>query len=90
MLRNYTVNPIDSYKKSIALVGCCIHNKSQTNQTAFATLKDSNGFIKAEILCVTLTPKETMFLDSKIFLSDGDLLEFGGCDIVFSGSEDAL
>lgn len=87
MLKSYTTN-IDSTGKEVAIVSTVIHNPYSTTVTAAMELFDATDTKQAGILEIVVEPKETICLDTKIFLSDGQKLRFYGADIVISGSEE--
>lgn len=93
MLKNYTGKfgtIIDSTGKSIAVVGMVLFNDSTVTRTAQLFLRDSAGNIKAQLLETSLKSKESMFIDSKIFVSDGDTITGEGVTFTLSGNEDTL
>jgi len=85
MLKNY-IESFSAEGKEIAVVGITIHNPKET--AAVASMWISN---KKSILEMAMDPKESVFLNTKIFLSGTDKLMFEGCDFTVSVSEeDAL
>lgn len=88
MIRNFSGNSgviVDSSNKLIALVGVVIHNTEDIESTA--TINLIKGSDSIQIFETVLESKESLFLDTKIFLSNGDKIEVSGANFVLSGDE---
>lgn len=93
MLKNYTGKSgmlVDSTNKVIAIVSIVLFNESAITRTATLYLLDANGDVKSQILETKLSSKETLTIDTKIFLSAGDTLSGEGVTFTISGDEDPL
>jgi hypothetical protein len=94
MLKSYVGNhgvvANSSIKKSIAIVGMSIFNNELYEITAKVKLFDMFDKTKSNILETQIASKETLFLDTKIFLSNGDKLYVEGADFTLAGSEDDI
>ena len=66
-------------------MGVAVHNPYDEAATAFMAIRGKNT-----LLNMRLEPKESVFLNTKVFLSGNDFLEFGGCEFTISVSENAL
>lgn len=87
MLKNYT-STIDSAGKEIAIVSTVIFNGTGMESTAIMDLTTDTGSRIARILELDVSNKETVCLDTKIFISEGQKIIFSGADFVISGSEE--
>lgn len=93
MLTNYTGTNgtiVDSTNKIIAIVGLIVFNPLTTTTTAIIELKDSSGNVKARLLETPLSAKETLFLDCKLFVNNGDTVYATGAEFTLSGNEDGI
>jgi len=87
MLRNYT-EEIDSTGKEITIISIIMFNPMELVSVVTMDLFDVNGAKLARIFEMKLEPKETVCLDTKMCLSNGQKLSFTGGHIVLSGNED--
>ena len=77
-LKTYT-GDIDSDGNELIVLSIIIFNDRENDRTAYIDLFDRHGKLRNRILETTLRGKETVFLDTKIIIADGDILRpFGG------------
>lgn len=89
MLKSFVANSgiiANSINKEIAIVGISIFNENKSDAIATMKLLTSTNEPRATILQTSLEPNETIFLDTKIFLSNGDKLEVDGASFILAGS----
>ena len=89
MLKSYVSKDgiiANSINKEIAIVGITIFNENNIDTTASMRLLNSTNEPRSTILETSLESKETIFLDTKIFLSNGDKLEVTGASFTLAGS----
>ncbi len=93
MLKSYiSKNGIvaNSINKEIAIVGIAIFNDKSYEVIATMNLLNSNNSIESKLLETKISSKETLFLDTKIFLSNGDKLFVDGAYFTLAGNEDVI
>ena len=86
MIKTYTENISTVTSEAITVIGLAIFNNSESTDTsAIMYLKDKNENIRSQILDLALSPKETIFLDTKIFVGYGDTLVVEGAEFTMTG-----
>jgi hypothetical protein len=76
--------------KTIAIVGITIFNDENYEITATINLLNSSNDIESKLLETKIASKETLFLDTKIFLSNGYKLFVNGAYFTLAGNEDVV
>ena len=76
--------------KTIAIVGITIFNDEDYDVLAVMNLQNSNGDVESKLLETKIASKETLFLDTKIFLSNGYKLFVDGAYFTLAGNEDVV
>ena len=88
MIKTYTSDVVSNSTTSIAIVGISIFNSGVADTVASIYLKDNGGVTRSQLLEMTIVPKVTAFIDTKVFISDGDTLALdGSVDYTLAGSE---
>ena len=88
MIKTYTTNVASTDVTSIAIVGISIFNSGVADTIASIYLKNSAGEVRAQLLEMIVGSKVTAFIDTKVFISNGDILVLdGNVDYVLAGDE---
>jgi hypothetical protein len=87
MIKTFTGDISTSETTAIAIVGISMFNKSTEQAVATAYIQDYQGIERSQLMEMTLEPKETVFLNTKIFLSNGDKFIIDGVDFTIAADE---
>jgi len=88
-LRTYT-GDVDSNHKEIIVVSIIMFNKEEVPKTAYLDLYNRHNELRSRILETEVGPKESVFLDNKIIVADGDVLKPFGCTFTIGVNEHDL
>jgi hypothetical protein len=87
MGKSYTGNITSTEEEGVIVIAVNIFNPGALNSIAKISLTDSLGKLRGTVLEKELRPKETIFLNTKMFIVDGDTLVLEGAEFIIAGEE---
>lgn len=88
MIKTYTEDIVSTSTTSIAIVGINIFNPNEADTVASIYLKKVDGTVRSQLLEMSVGPKVTAFIDTKVFVAESDVLVLdGSVDYTLAGDE---
>lgn len=85
MGKAYTGNISSTETEGVIVIAINMFNPYASESLATIKLVNSNGVTRSTIMERALKSKETLFINTKIFITDGDTLVLSGAEFTIAG-----